>query len=325
MTTQDSISELKSHVYGLANSKQADQYTKTTKAIAEYVGRVYGPEMKVLVSLGKESVPKEPEFPKDSTDEKAKAIWSKKYDLYAKKSDKYVEYKAKTFTVVFGQCDEPMKNHLESHDDYEEAVEKYDVVALLRIIKDAAYDANDRKYPSLQAAKALKNLMMCRQGEKETLLAYYTRFISQVEIVERAYGPIAPEEVAKKDKRYAKNKDDVVQAKRDEMLAVLFMEGASKQICGYMLKKLQDDYSLGDDKYPVNVQQALQVLQLNSKKLKKTDDGERPALAFAQTGPLCWKCGKRGHKRKDCPEQQAQTDASNTQVGSSEERLPWYG
>jgi hypothetical protein len=95
MTTEQesSISELKSHVYGLVNSKQADQYTKMTKAIAEYVGRVYGPEMKVLVSLGQEMEPEEPDYPSDDKDEKAKAIWSKKYDLYTKKSDKYVEHK----------------------------------------------------------------------------------------------------------------------------------------------------------------------------------------------------------------------------------------
>ena len=81
MTTEEtSISELKSHVYGLANSKQADQYTKMTKAIAEYVGRVYGHEMKVLVSLGREMEPEEPDYPTDATNEKEKAIWSKKYD-----------------------------------------------------------------------------------------------------------------------------------------------------------------------------------------------------------------------------------------------------
>jgi len=231
--TQESISELQSHVYGLANSKQADQYTKTTKAIAEYVGRVYGPDMKVLVSLGKESLPVEPEFPQDATDEKAKAIWSKKYDLYTKKSDKYVEYKAKTFTVVFGQCDEPMKNHLESHSDYEDAVENHDVVALLRMIKDAAYDANDRKYPSLQVAKAWKNLVMCRQADKETLLAYYTRFISLVEIVERAYGPIVPEEVAKKDKKYSKNKacGQCAEPMKNQLVCPSIGESLCKGVC----------------------------------------------------------------------------------------------
>ena len=46
-------------MYGLVDSiqtDQAEQYTKTTKAITEYVGRVYGPEMTVLVSVGKVSL-----------------------------------------------------------------------------------------------------------------------------------------------------------------------------------------------------------------------------------------------------------------------------
>ena len=32
------LDELKSHVYGMGASMKADQYAKTTKAIAEYVG-----------------------------------------------------------------------------------------------------------------------------------------------------------------------------------------------------------------------------------------------------------------------------------------------
>ena len=73
MTEQESsISELKSHVYGLANSKQADQYTKMMKVIAEYVGQVYGPEMKVLVSLGQEMEPEEPDYPSDDKVRKQK-------------------------------------------------------------------------------------------------------------------------------------------------------------------------------------------------------------------------------------------------------------
>ena len=66
------------------------------KMFAEYEGRVYGPE---LVSLGKAV---EPECPQNATDEKAKAIWSMKYD------PEEIAMKDKTG----GQCDEPMKNQL---------------------------------------------------------------------------------------------------------------------------------------------------------------------------------------------------------------------
>ena len=68
------LDELKKHVYGMGASVKADQYTKTTKAIAEYVGRVYGHDMKMLVLKGEETVLKEPEYPTDNKDEKKKAI-----------------------------------------------------------------------------------------------------------------------------------------------------------------------------------------------------------------------------------------------------------
>ena len=53
--------ELLKHTYGTGDiGKQANQYEKTTKAIGDYVGRVYGHEMKKLVLLGTESDPEEP-------------------------------------------------------------------------------------------------------------------------------------------------------------------------------------------------------------------------------------------------------------------------
>jgi len=328
MKDEESISELKLHVYGLANNKQAEQYTKTTKAIAEYVGRVYGPEMKVLVSLSRESEPEEPEYP-STTSAKDKAIWSKKYDLYAKKSDQYVEHKAKTFTVIFGRCDEPMKSQVESHPDYEDALAEHDVVKLLRIVKDAAYDANDRKYPPLQAGRAWKNLAFCRQHEKESLLDYYTRFKGLVEIVERTYGSIAPAEIAKKDNNYKNETDKVLARERERMLACMFMDGADKKVYGLLLKKLQDDYSLGDEKYPEDMQEALQVLQLytgkqNKKKQKESE--ERVGMSYGQVeNRKCYKCGKQGHLKKDCPERNSAQESSQEQNQSANVQVGWHG
>ena len=65
-----SIVELKDKVYVVAEAgKQADAYTKTTKAIGDYVGRVYGHEMKKLVLQLSESAPTEPTYPADKADD----------------------------------------------------------------------------------------------------------------------------------------------------------------------------------------------------------------------------------------------------------------
>ena len=57
------VEALKNNIYSIAAvEKQADQYTKTTKAIGDYAGRVYGHNMKLLVTTGTDNVPTEPEY-----------------------------------------------------------------------------------------------------------------------------------------------------------------------------------------------------------------------------------------------------------------------
>ena len=74
---------LKGHVCTAAMGTQANNYTRTTKAIAEYVGEVYGNEMQQLVLNGKDSTPTEPTYP-DGTNvtNKDKAIWGKRHDCF---------------------------------------------------------------------------------------------------------------------------------------------------------------------------------------------------------------------------------------------------
>jgi hypothetical protein len=68
-TMKESSEVLKDHRYTIsAIDKQVDRYTKTTKAIAEYVGRNFGPEMQQLVSLGKEMALQEPIYPSKGDD-----------------------------------------------------------------------------------------------------------------------------------------------------------------------------------------------------------------------------------------------------------------
>ena len=86
------------------------------------------------------------------------------------------------FTIVMGQCDEPMQNRVESANEYEDAEIENDVVALLKIIKNVMTGTNDMKYPSMQAVKAWKKLAKAWQNEEETLLDYYKRFTGLVDV-----------------------------------------------------------------------------------------------------------------------------------------------
>jgi hypothetical protein len=312
--------------YTIARSgEQAGLYTKTTKAIGELVGIEFGHQMRKLVLQLEETSYSKPVL-SDKPTEAEKMAWGKEYDRYLKQIDKYDEHKAKVFVVILSHCEQSMLNRVEAIKEYKEADKTSDVVALLKMIKDSAYDAGDKKYPSKQAVTAWQRLMRVSQGPMEDLTTYYKRFISIVEQVERSYGEIAPVRVSKKLPDYDKDKIAAVAVGRSCMLAYLFMAGA-KGVYSNLLVSLEDDFALGESKYPETVEDALQVLTLQSerhvKEIKKEsskNDNVVPDLSFVQPKKsdmwkksLCFKCGQKGHKAAECPhskEEQARLLAS---------------
>jgi len=260
-------------------------------------------------------------LPKDAA-EQQKLMWGKDCDVHLKKQDRCEENKAKAFAFILGQCDEGMKNKLQSDSAHETIDDTFDVISLLKLMKDAMCNAHDKKSPALQAVAAWKQLMMASQKEHESLLNYYKRFQSLVERVELLCGDIEPKRVAARDPKYAKSKSQaaMIEKEKGEMLAIAFMEGANKCFKP-LLNDLEQDYSLGDDKYPNTVEEALQVLSMYEqqtlkrmvKKQPKNDDDAPLNLSFAQQkemkkNGLCFKCGKHGHVMKDCP----QNDTTST-------------
>eukprot|EP00977_Amphora_coffeiformis_P017593 scaffold5813_cov189-Amphora_coffeaeformis.AAC.2 len=204
----------KTHMYSLSVAgKQACGYNEMTKAIAEYVGRTYSHEMKHLVMNGNDLAPVEPAYPEgDNPSERDEAVWSKQYDQFLREQRKYNDDKAKVFTIVYGKCNKAMKNRIESQGAYASIKATNDVVGLLQLIKNAAYDSNEKNYPPMQAAMALKRLMMMQQYDNEDVVDYYKQFSSTLEMVDRAYGEIAPMVLAQQDQAYKNDAEGVSRA-----------------------------------------------------------------------------------------------------------------
>ena len=149
---------------------------------------------------------------------------------------------------------------------------------------------------SSDLAWALKRLVTARQHEKEDLVDYYKRFQSLMEMVERAYGDLAPAVLAEKDQAYKVDAEGAM-AERNKMLAYMFLDGADKTVfgylvknMGYLVKNMGNDYALGNDTYPEDVESALQVLLLyqegvhrksTKKKNIQRDNDEMVELSFA--------------------------------------------
>ena len=124
------VSELGTNVYMHGIKNQSELYIKTTEAIAEYVGKKYDKNMKVLVKSMTENIPEEPTEPKTKKNEEVAPFQLKKHDKelarHHDKLEKHNECKSKAFVVAMGQCSLSMKNTAESKAAFEE-LEKKDV------------------------------------------------------------------------------------------------------------------------------------------------------------------------------------------------------
>eukprot|EP00980_Cylindrotheca_fusiformis_P018652 scaffold6203_cov125-Cylindrotheca_fusiformis.AAC.3 len=303
---------------------QADLYSETTKAIANYVGRLYGKHLRVLVLTGKEAVLEEPKYP-DNENKKTKelAIWSKEYDEYMKDRKTYSINKAKTFVTILNHCDagEAMLKKVESASNYGTLEEQTDIVGLLKVIKDLAFLANNLEYPYLhQAATGMRRLYKTHQASDESLHAYYKRFVGLVEMAERQHGRLVPTAIVKK------NDED---AGRQRLLAVLFMDGAYKGMSGGYMKDLANTYYALDDapntltvlrrhiRFWISTVRKMQVERILAKKKKsKFRDDEEESHAQFKVNGQCRECGKnKGHKATECPN--ANGDNSSIQTDST--------
>ena len=125
-------------------------------------------------------------------------------------------------------------------------------------------------------------------------------------MVERAYGDIAPEKIV--------GKKMSVKEERNRMLAFMFMRGANRIWYGGVLKGIVSQYALGVPEFPQTVEEALEALTLIDesrvpRRVEKDDERKVTLVQHAKSQRIkCWKCGKTGHKKQDCPEEHNDDD-----------------
>ena len=91
------------------------------------------------------------------------------YDEYKKNLKQYKQLKSKVFLPIMGQCTINLKEKIESHDDFDEMEENYDVIKLIELIRKLSYGEVYTKYAHCLVVMEIRKLGAINQKQNESL------------------------------------------------------------------------------------------------------------------------------------------------------------
>jgi hypothetical protein len=165
--------ELKGKVCDCSDFSQADGYTKTTKEIAEYVGRVYSADTRTLVEALMLPTFVYPSDPAATATKTEKRKWQKRVDSLVTKEDRFEEDLKKVYSIIWGQCTKFLRAKLEAKDGYSTMKVDYNTIELLKSIKDWVFKFSDQKNVNHVLHEALRKFYLTTQDKNSNVQDYH--------------------------------------------------------------------------------------------------------------------------------------------------------
>ena len=249
-TLSGAITELGSAVFQYGN-RAGDNFTSTKELIADYVGRLYGKRMRILVLRMKENPPAPPAIPETTPPKKSEPIpadwrrYDKATEHHLKLMEEYHVDKGKTFIIVLAQCSTLMKHKIEGTDTHEKMEDTDDVVGLLTLIQNLSHGNTTTQNSFWVTAKHYKKVGTIRQNRNESLPNYYKRWMTMVDVLEGHFGPMIPTKLT------TSGIDD--SQAQERFKACLFLHSVDLKQCGSAIEKLNNQCLTGQDNYPTSV------------------------------------------------------------------------
>jgi hypothetical protein len=184
--------ELKGDIYDCSDPRQSDTFVKTTKEIAEYVGRTfkYGSDARLAVENLSMPVMTEPNDPADTASKTQVRIWGKKVDKYVKRETYLSENMKTMYSLVWGQCTDVMRQKVETISNFELISGNGDGLALLQAIKDLVYNFQCQKYLLHALHESKRHFYFCVQGKYAMTSVNLEQFQTIIDVIKHSGGSI---------------------------------------------------------------------------------------------------------------------------------------
>ena len=286
--------DLKDYVYDTGIGRNnAEIFSKTTKAIAEYVAREYTAAGEFRNGLPDLRFPTltAPTPPAATATVVEIKIWEMDFKEYRKRVEEREKNMEKTYALILGQCSKTICDRIEAHEQWEPVNTSSNALGLLRLIRQSLYQRATRRHETHALIEAETTLMRFRQSERMSNSDYLEKLRDLVEVYEHLGGEpgtskarvdsflIDPDLADDDERQEAKVKA------RDEYIAVLLLTKSDPKRYGPLVTDVENAYTRGQNGYPTTVSGAYDML-VNYKnpnqalRMQNQDTG----IAFAHDG-----------------------------------------
>ena len=186
----------------------------------------------------------------------------------------------RVFALILGQCSDTIENRIWSDQHWVDIDQECDVTRLLTLIRDGLYQNTvnlDKTHSMIEADERLNKF---RQGDKMSIYKYREKMKSLIDIYAAMGGEPGTTETRITDFMKAiptKSRDIATEAARDHYLGMMLIIKVDHKHHGALIASLKNQHNLNIQGYPVNSQQAYQMLvdyvPTNSLPSQRDNDG----------------------------------------------------
>ncbi len=291
------------HIYDVSRgfNKQGETFQKTTREIAEYIGRDFDEGGEFRTGLVKLDLPQltEPVPPDNPNENKVGfEMWKFEFARYKKESANRKRNKEKAYDFVLGQCSPAVHNIIEAHEQWNQVNNLSDVIGLLKLIQQAVITKNTSKHEIHAYVDALHNLYAFCQSSNMSHSEYLDKFKALVEIIKQLGGDIGGErQLVRKfimmewgtDPDYLDDNDydTAVETCHERFLAVCLITKADRHRVGNLIIDISNEYTRNPSSptYPKTVAKAYEmIINYRAKPQQYQDISNEGGLTFLNDG-----------------------------------------